>query len=87
MHYIFVVQKEGKKENYNQCMYFTYADCLYIPIKDDLTTTKRAEYVIIGVDINGYKDILGLWIDKTESANFWSNVFEDFKERGVEDII
>ena len=71
-----------------QPMYvFTYADCLYIPIKDDLTTTKRAVYVIIGVDINGYKDILGLWIDKTESASFWSNVFEDLKERGVEDIL
>ena len=66
---------------------FTYADCLYIPIKDDLTTTKRAVYVIIGVDVNGYKDILGLWIDKTESANFWSNVFEDLKERGVKDIL
>lgn len=66
---------------------FTYADCLYIPIKNDLTTTKRAVYVIIGVDANGYKDILGLWIDKTESASFWSNVFEDLKERGVEDIL
>lgn len=48
---------------------------------------KRAVYVIIGVDVNGYKDILGLWIDKTESTNFWSNVFEDLKERGVEDIL
>lgn len=66
---------------------FTYVDCLYIPIKNDLTTTKRAVYVIIGVDANGYKDILGLWIDKTESASFWSNVFEDLKERGVEDIL
>ena len=47
---------------------FTYADCLYVPIKDDLTSSKRAVYVIIGVDVNGYKDILGLWIDKTESA-------------------
>lgn len=66
---------------------FTYADCLYIPIKDDLTSAKRAVYVIIGVDANGYKDILGLWIDKTESASFWSNVFEDLKERGVKDIL
>ena len=66
---------------------FTYADCLYIPIKDDLTSSKRAVYVIIGVDVNGYKDILGLWIDKTESASFWSNVFEDLKERGVKDIL
>lgn len=66
---------------------FTYADCIYIPIKDDITTSKKAVYVIIGVDVNGYKDVLGLWIDNTESASFWSNVFEDLKERGVEDIL
>lgn len=66
---------------------FTYADCLYIPIKDDITTSKKAVYVIIGVDTEGYKEILGLWIDDTESGSFWSNVFEDLKERGVEDIL
>jgi transposase-like protein len=66
---------------------FTYADCLYIPIKDDITTSKKAVYVIIGVDEKGYKDILGLWIDNTESGSFWSNVFEELKERGVKDIL
>ena len=67
---------------------FTYADCLYVPIKDDnLTSQKKAVYVIIGVDTNGYKDILGIWIDRSESASFWSCVFEDLKERGVKDIL
>ena len=66
---------------------FTYADCLYVPIKDDITSDKKAVYVIIGVDVYGYKEILGMWIDTTESATFWTNVFEDLKERGVEDIL
>ena len=66
---------------------FTYADCLYVPIKDDITTSKKAVYVIIGVDVNGYKEILSLWISDTESGSFWSNVFEDLKERGVKDIL
>lgn len=66
---------------------FTYADCLYVPIKDDnLISQKKAIYVILGVDCNGYKDILGMWIDKSESASFWTTVFEDLKHRGVEDI-
>lgn len=73
--------EKWKKRKLNPLYVFTYADCLYIPIKDDLTTTKKAVYVIIGVDKNGFKDILGLWIDKTESSSFWSNVFEDLKER------
>ena len=67
---------------------FTYADCIYVPIKnDDITSTKKAIYIIIGVDTQGYKEILGMWIDETESASFWNNVFEDLKERGVEDIL
>ena len=67
---------------------FTYADCIYVPIKnDDITASKKAIYIIIGVDSYGYKDILGMWINETESASFWSNVFEDLKERGVEDIL
>lgn len=79
--------EKWKKRKLKPLYVFTYADCLYIPIKDDLTTSKKAVYVVIGVDAEGYKDILGLWINETESASFWSNVFEDLKERGVEDIL
>jgi len=66
---------------------FTYTDCLYVLIKGLLTSKKKAIYTIIGVDANGYKDVLGFWIDSTESASFWTNVFEDLKARGVEDIL
>lgn len=66
---------------------FVYADCLYVPIKDDFISEKKAVYVILGIDKNGYKDILGIWIDKTESTNFWANVFEDLKTRGIKDIL
>lgn len=76
-----------KKRKLKPMYVFTYADCLYLPIKDDITTSKKAVYVIIGVDVDGYKEILGMWIDKSESSSFWSNVFEDLKERGVEDIL
>ena len=66
---------------------FTYADCLYVPMKGDLVSSKKAVYVIIGVNAYGYKDILGCWIDKSESASFWTTVFEDLKARGVEEIL
>lgn len=66
---------------------FTYADCIYVPVKDDLVSDKKAIFVIIGVDVNGYKEVLGMWADKTESASFWTNVFEDLKNRGVKDIL
>lgn len=66
---------------------FAYADCLYIPIKEDIRSDKKAVYVMIGVDALGFKDILGIWMDKSESATFWTEVFEDIKARGVEDIL
>ncbi len=76
-----------KKRKLKPMYVFTYADCLYVPIKDDITTSKKAVYVIIGVDVDGYKEILGMWMDKSESSSFWSNVFEDLKERGIADIL
>lgn len=66
---------------------FIYIDCLYVPIKDDLVSEKTAVYVMLGVGLNGYKDVLGIWIDKTESSTFWTNIFEEIKERGVNDIL
>ena len=67
---------------------FSYADCIYVPIKnEDITSTKKAIYIIIGVDVFGYKDILGMCVNETESASFWANVFEDLKDRGVQDIL
>lgn len=75
-----------QKRQLKPCYIFTYADCLYVPIKGDITSKKDAVYVIIGVDNDGYKDVLGIWIDYSESASFWAGVFEDLKNRGVEDI-
>lgn len=66
---------------------FIFADCLYIPVFDGLVSEKRAFYVIIGINAYGYKEVLGVWSDKTESASFWTSVFEDLKARGVEDIL
>ena len=91
MKLISVVNEEVEKFRNRQLkpLYvFTYADCLYVPIKgENLTSKKEAVYVIIGVDVNGFKDVLGMWIDKSESASFWSGVFEDLKSRGVKDIL
>ena len=66
---------------------FIYADCLYIPVTEDLKSEKKAFYVIIGVNAQGIKEMLGIWCDKTESASFWTTVFEDLKKRGVKDIL
>ena len=88
---ISVVSKETevwRNRRLKPCYVFTYADCIYVPIRNnDITSSKKAIYVIIGVDSLGFKEILGMWINETESSTFWNNVIEDLKERGVEEIL
>lgn len=66
---------------------FVYVDCLYAPIKKDLISEKTAIYVMLGINKDGMKDVLGIWINETESASFWTTVFEEIRSRGVEDIL
>ena len=66
---------------------FVYVDCLYAPVKKDLISEKTAIYVMLGINKDGKKEVLGIWLNQTESATFWAGVFEEIKERGVEDIL
>ena len=61
-------------------------DCLYCSVKEDLRSIKKAIYVVLGVNISGIKDVLGVWISEQESASKWCEIFEELKQRGVEDI-
>ena len=69
-----------------KCYPFVYIDCLYCSVKEDLRSIKKAIYVVLGVDTEGKKEVLGIWIDSTESASKWCEIFEELKSRGVEDI-
>ena len=69
-----------------KCYPFVYIDCLYCSVKEDLRSIKKAIYVVLGIDTEGKKEVLGIWIDSTESASKWCEIFEELKSRGVEDI-
>ena len=66
---------------------FIYVDCLYAPVKKDLISEKTAIYVMLGINKDGVKDVLGIWMNESESAFFWTTVFEEIRSRGVEDIL
>lgn len=65
---------------------FMFVDCLYVSIRTEYETKKHAVYCIVAYDLEGRKDILGLWIDNTESKNQWLLIFDELKKRGVEDV-
>lgn len=69
-----------------ECYPFVYVDCLYCYVKEELVSVKKAVYVMLGIDTEGKKEVIGIWIDKTESATFWNEIFEEIKARGVKDI-
>lgn len=69
-----------------ECYPFVYVDCLYCYVKENLTSVKKAVYVMLGIDTEGKKEVIGIWIDRSESATFWNEIFEEIRERGVKDI-
>lgn len=69
------------------CYPFLFVDCMYVPIRQDYETKSCAVYVILGYDLNGEKDILGLWISDTEGKHNWMQIFDELKARGLEDVV
>lgn len=65
---------------------FIFVDCLYVPIRQDYETKNCAVYVILGYDLNGSKDVLGLWINETEGKHNWMQIFDELKARGLADV-
>ena len=66
---------------------FIFVDCLYVNIRKDMETKSCAVYVVLGYDVNGIKDILGIWIGEAEGKHYWMQIFDEIKNRGVEDIL
>jgi putative transposase len=64
-----------------------YLDALQVSIRDQQVVRKKAIYSAIGVNMDGERDCLGLWVDKTEGARFWTSVLTELKNRGVKDIL
>ena len=63
-----------------------YMDALYVRMRENGHVQNRAVYVAIGVNLEGYKDVLGLWTSSNEGAKFWLQVLTEIKNRGVQDI-
>ena len=66
---------------------FLFVDCLYVSIRKEMETKNCAVYVILGYDVNGVKDILGVWIGESEGKHYWMQIFDEIKARGVEDVL
>ena len=64
-----------------------YLDCIVLKIRQNQRVIKRSMYVALGVNLEGHKELLGLWLADTEGAKFWLSVLTELRNRGVEDIL
>lgn len=79
------------KEWQNRPLQSVYAvvflDAIHFKVKQDGAIVNKAAYMVIGIDLDGHKDVLGIWIGENESAKFWLYVLNELKNRGVQDIL
>ena len=66
---------------------FVWLDAIHYKIKDGGKYVSKAVYTVLGVNMDGKKDILGLYLSETEGANFWLSVLTDLNNRGLNDIL
>ena len=63
-----------------------YLDCIHAKVRDNGAVRVKAVYLALGVNLQGEKELLGLWVAQTEGAKFWLHVVTELKNRGVQDI-
>ena len=64
-----------------------FLDAIHYHVRSEGQVVKKAVYIAIGIDLDGRKDVLGMWVGENESAKYWATVLNGLKNRGLEDIL
>ncbi len=64
-----------------------YLDCIVVKIRQDKKVINKAVYLALGVNMEGHKELLGMWLSENEGSKFWLNVLTELQNRGVKDIL
>ena len=64
-----------------------FLDALVCKVRDGGTVKNKAAHLAVGIDVEGRKEVLGIWVETTEGAKFWLRVMNELKSRGVEDVL
>ena len=64
-----------------------YLDCIVLKIRENQRVINKSLYLALGINMDGHKELLGLWLAETEGAKFWLSVLTELKNRGLEDIL
>ena len=79
--------KEWQSRPLNPVYPFVFMDCIHYKVREDGRILSRAAYVVLGVTVEGYKDILSITVGANETSKFWLGMLNDLKNRGVKDVL
>ena len=83
---ILPIAKEWQQRPLEAVYAVVFLDAIHYHVRSEGQIVKKAVYIAIGIDLDGKKDVLGMWVGENESAKFWATVLNGLKNRGVEDI-
>lgn len=83
---ILPIAKEWQQRPLEAIYAVVFLDAIHYHVRSEGQIVKKAVYIAIGVDLDGKKDVLGMWVGENESAKFWLAVLNGLKNRGVEDV-
>ena len=75
------------KQTIRKDIFIYIMDAIHYKVREDKQIIVKAAYVVIGVNMDGEKEVLGIWIGANESSKFWLSVLNDLKNRGIQDIL
>ena len=79
--------KEWQERPLDEVYPIVFIDAVHFSVREENRVVKKAAYIVLGIDKEGYKNILEIWIGENESSKFWLGVLNDLKQRGVQDIL
>ncbi len=81
------IAKEWQSRVLESIYAVVYMDAIHYHVRQDGRIIKKAVYIAIGINLDGIKDVLGLWVGENETSKFWLSVINEIKNRGVDDIL
>ena len=83
---ILPVAKEWQQRPLETVYAVVFLDAIHYHVRSEGHIVKKAVYIAIGIDLDGHKDVLGMWVGENESAKYWATVLNSLRNRGIEDI-
>ena len=84
---ILPVVREWQERPLEEIYAVVFMDAIHYHVRSEGRIVKRAVYIALGIDMNGRKDVLGMYVGENESAKFWLSIMNGLKNRGVKDIL